>query len=318
MAPSEQKESCGPSSWKSRLSEQQLKRKRLTDREHQRENRNSARRTIAKLKEQLQLVTSGKSQILTAELLEANTKLVCQRDRYKSRIDAVCLALGIPNTDDAAAENQESQSPLRWDASNRETREPSLETASGQLQEAHQNQNMERGRDQIDQMMNSRMILSQKSPFVRICANIQDNVRPGRFSDEEFLDALAQWKRSLPTNSSVSDLASQLYQIHLPPTMTVESTIQARIRSPTFFDEVLRELSPANPAGGGVKPDRAQVLPTPNETQPREVDSADLMNREIIFCSLEATRFWNYHSDIERLAMFWAVYTITTVCEQCI
>jgi hypothetical protein len=310
MATAEVREPRGTSSWKSRLTEEQLKRKRIADRENQRESRNNARQTIAKLKEQLQLVTSGHSQKLTAELLEANATLESQRDAYKSRIDAVFSALGATKVEDNLIEQQESQSSSRSDLHNHETREFSVETSEKGAQD---NQIRDSVRDPIDTIMDARMGISQMSPFIEICSKIQDNVRPSGFSDDEFIQAVAEWKRSLQPNSSVFDLASRLYHINLAPTMLSNSTLQTRIRSPTFFQDVLRELSPTDLSNGYGETSCAGHPKPFCERQRSPVDGPGVKSREIIICALEATRFWHYNSHVERLAMFWAVYRITSV-----
>ena len=312
MASTDDKETGrGRSSWKSRLTEQQLKRKRLADRESQRESRNNARRTISKLEEQLQLLTSGRADTLTSQLLESNAQLEALRDSYKTRLDGVYSALEMTKEEIESVDRQGSRSSSQQpDPSRCRIPRPVIKPkGDAELQVITR-----RADYPMDGIMDARMLLGQLSPFAQICMTIQDTVRPPKFSDDEFLEAMILWKQSSPAHSSVWNLASQLYHIDLAPSVMTASSLYTGIRSPTFFHDVIEELSPTNVTDvlSSLR-DATNNRNTLSEPPPSSIDEVGRKKREVILCALEATRFWTYNSKVERLAMFWAVYRITTV-----
>lgn len=165
-------------------------------------------------------------------------------------------------------------------------------------------------RSPVDVEIDSRMrghILP--SPFPRIGASMRMESQCMMFSDDQLLSAIPIWRDLLKNGSSdgstsIFDLSCRLIHSDLPPSQLRDAgTLDKLVRHPDFFHIMVAEL---------LSCPLEQVRP-PGESHHPLLDSISRKRRQMIALAVESTRSWKYHSPVERIVMFWAVYRFLCV-----
>ncbi|EAT77333.1 hypothetical protein HBI56_181310 [Parastagonospora nodorum] len=337
--------SADSGSWKNRLSDRQLKRKRAVDRDAHRESRAKTRQTIAVLQEQLRQMAEGRDDVLVLNLLAQVEELEKQRDMLKMRLGGVLSAVGLTGEERRALEARNANANADANYNTRECLvshvkiseiEPVVPepTAAGPIvadelpghgssqqppsdipDDLHMSsvtlEPLELActgnRSPVDTELNHRMVKErqQLSLFVQIshATGSADHGLKLCSSDDDFLESIILWKLSNPIYQHVYPLANSLLHIDLAPTCITAVDMDQYIASPTFAQDLDRELFP----------DYNWTLQHPRPPPSASLDNKNLLQmkkRQVIAAALFCTRHWTYISHRVRLVMFTVVYKL--------
>lgn len=310
------------SAWKDKLTEQQLSRKRATDRQLVRENRNRARRTIALLQERIELLSNQQPDRVIADLLQENTNLEREKGALKDRLQSIYIAVGISREDTheliskSASEDTESSSsgcksgvdnsgPLEIPPPPPSNPQNGKNIVIGSNNEHEQLPECQNEQDLVRELNLRTALPGFPSPFPGIYANMDQISGVVNFCDDEFIESIMLWKLRYPSASSVFELASHLYHVHRPPNRLTQNKLSLITSTPSLLQLLIDDLD--SPQLGL---DLAATTP-PSLVVPDT--SVTTVKRELIVCAFEAIRPWKYRSRLARITMFWALYRILNV-----
>lgn len=320
------------SSWKDKLSEQQLNRKRAADRQLVRENRNRARQTIAVLEERVHLLSSQQPDKLVAELLRDNASLEAEKSALRERLQAVLLAAGLSREQSndvignaANSEDTNVDPTITSSQPEEQTRQEVelLQDISHQLQTslpetAEFNSSLVEFKAQAPEKfdliteLDSRMAIGETpSPFPEIFANLQrSGTTPAQgFSDDEFYESLILWRQRYVKDGGAYDIARRIFHIQRAPTFLTKERLSELVHKPDLLEIMLQQLELQNPQLPASSP--CEAIDYCNGSGD---NTLALLKKEMAVCAFEAVRPWNYCSPVARITMFWALYRILAVC----
>ncbi|KAH0829709.1 hypothetical protein AYO21_10616 [Fonsecaea monophora] len=292
-------------SWKSKLTEDQLKRKRLQDRQSRRETRSKVKDTVATLEERLRLMATPDRLIMS--LIESNAEFQAQRDCLQGILDTCMGAFGFDKAEgrDILTRQMQRQKQPKDEATGRAAMVSALPSPSASSPDS-----MHWQRSPADVEIDSRMrIHITPSPFFGIGRVMQLESQNMTISDQEILAAIPKWRDSFESKSSshpnsVMGLACELIHSDLPPSqIRDQETLERLVRLPDFFYLMIAEL-----LGLSVE----EVRPPGATTRHCLLDVIGSKRRQMIALAVESTRAWRYNSPAERVLMFWGVYR--TLC----
>ncbi|KAF5556058.1 hypothetical protein FNAPI_5849 [Fusarium napiforme] len=299
-------------SWKEKLTDQQLERKRAADRQMVRESRIKSRQTIALLEERLALLVDKQHDKLIQDLLRSNNSLEQERDALRHRLLAVGGALGLDR--DQNLELMQDIVPL----DNNHAQKPSSPMVTNDVQhqlEEQPHQTTDGGHDmevvnepfELQDELDARMFESGfPSPWPEIYKAM--GCEPGKVNLDTnlFLQAVILW-RSRSTITKGTDtlgLASVLFHVNRPPVNLTREKLDRLASAPGILQSLVRDLEDIEP----FVESRVQVQ-GPVEAR----TTISHTKRELAICAFMAISPWNYISKESRLAMFWGLYRILTV-----
>jgi hypothetical protein len=284
--------------WKERLTEDQLERKRAGDRQLVRESRHRTRQTIETLQEQVRLLSNQQPNKLVAELISANTALEEKQDALMHRMYGVCSALGLNKED---AHNLITQSIGGTAATNSTSTQKQTETTSsdGPIAGAE-------GEFDVRAELDSRILVpNSPSPFPSIKAVMEASQTSTPLSEEEFLESIMLWQQTWVHGASVYDLARTLLHVDRRPGCITRDRLKQLAQHPRVLPRIVELLESSTTSS--LPP---LTLPDPSELV---ADSIVTVRREVVICAYESVRHWPYCSKVARIAMFWALYRILLV-----
>lgn len=319
-------------SWKDKLSEQQLNRKRAADRQLVRENRNRARQTIAVLEERVHLLSSQQPDKLVADLLRDNASLEAEKSALRERLQAVFLAVGLSREQSndiiGSATNSEDTSihpTITSSQPDEQTRQEVelLQDTSHQLrtsspETAEFNSSLIELKAQAPEKfdliteLDSRMAVGETpSPFPEIFANLQrSGTNPAQgFSDDEFYESLILWRQRYVKDGGAYDIAQRIFHVQRAPTYLTKERLSELVHKPNLLEIVLQQLELENP-----QLPASSLCEAIDSCNGSEENTLSILKKEMAVCAFEAVRPWNYCSPVARITMFWALYRILAVC----
>lgn len=311
------------SSWKDRLSDEQLNRKRASDRQQVRESRNRFKDTIAVLQRRLDLLSQQQSDRVVHDLMKANAILEEEKQALEQRLRAVGLAMGMKRDascdlvksalEQPQSERQHSSGipETTISSSKIEPTRPSAPTgaamASGEMRHnVLPAQLDDTPLGNLAEQMNHRMLANDAlSPFPRVYAAMDSSMSLQEFSDGDFIEAIILWRGQLGGSLSIFDLAATLFHIHRAPSSMTRQTLREIAAKPKILTIVTRYL----------KSGQHLTLTTVDKQSPpsEPTDTVAQIKKEIAVAAYEAIRPWKYLYRNGKLAMFWAVYRLLTV-----
>lgn len=315
------------SSWKDKMTEQQLDRKRAADRQQVRESRKRSRQTIAMLEEQVKLLSNQQHNTLVADLMHKNESLTEERDALFRRLQAICGAFGLNREDThnlvtkSCLEQPRASSKNTPDTPVCESAELPISPPETSIHDAtndspHQLESPPAGEqgdvamsdDDLVTELDARMrVADSPSPFPEMYALMDQAACSLAVTDENFCEAVMMWRQSNPRINSVYDLAVRLYHINHKPSLMSREVLRRYAGIPTALGRIVHALSPPNQ-----DLESLELLFENNDEVSSDAVSSysaiDIAKREIAICAFESIRPWKYCSIMARMTMFWVLY----------
>ncbi|KAH7143491.1 hypothetical protein EDB81DRAFT_795780, partial [Dactylonectria macrodidyma] len=287
------------SSWKSRLSEKQLRKRRHTDRQSHRIARNNTKERIAELEERLQLLATPDRLVMS--LLEQNRMLRTQKENLEASLDTFFSAFGFSKIEGRSA----MACVERGETSTRASASVHMEDAA-EISRSPLN-SLPEITSPIDSECNLRMRLaSEPSPFTEISHFLGQSGYTLDFTDNQMLAAISEWQPTTNRGKPVSIFKLACSMLHInryPSQIQDHATLTRQVRSPDFFSRILHDLLPPSSWNTATTEFHGDVF----------LDVICKKRREMIAIATEAVRGWATESYVERLVMFWAIYTLLSI-----
>ncbi|KAH6988312.1 hypothetical protein BKA56DRAFT_714632 [Ilyonectria sp. MPI-CAGE-AT-0026] len=311
------------SSWKERLTEQQLDRKRASDRQLVRESRVRSRQTIATLEERLAMLVDEQPDKLVQELLQTNGQLEQERDSLRQRLLAVCGALGLSREHGTelvdsgstygslSEQNNNSSSVGQLRLRDRPHQSDSDSADGGSTADVpratNPPHNTESQHNELDLVkeLDARMFGSGfPSPYPEIFAAM-GSADDCLLDKDVFIEAVIQWRiQGVHSACEPLELASRLLHVHRRPVCLTKERLNHLTSTPGIMQMLVDDLS-------GIRP-LAITMNNPPPTRQKET-TIHRTKREVAICAFLTISPWHYPSRSSRLAMFWAIYRILMV-----
>ncbi|KAL4861915.1 hypothetical protein BDV12DRAFT_203526 [Aspergillus spectabilis] len=294
--------------WKERLTEDQLERKRAGDRQLVRESRHRTRQTIETLQEQVRLLSNQQPNKLVAELISANTALEEKQDALMHRMYGVCSALGLNKEDAHNLITQSIGGSTSTAATNSSSTQKQAETTSSDGPVAGADPGPQ-GEFDVQAELDSRILVpNSPSPFPSIKAVMEASQSSAPLSEEELLESIMLWQQTWVHGASVYDLARTLLHVDRRPGCITRDRLKQLAQHPRVLPRIVELLESSTTSS--LPP---LTLPDPGELVTERAgrsDSLVTVRREVVICAYESVRHWPYCSKVARIAMFWALYRI--------
>ncbi|KAF9886972.1 hypothetical protein FE257_010713 [Aspergillus nanangensis] len=283
--------------WKEKLTQDQLERKRAADRQLVRESRHRTRQTIQTLQEQVRLLSEQQSNQVVSDLIQENK-------RWEEKHELLLGRLYTSPSDGAAVQPPCRVMPEPDVPAAVQDTEPSwvlMEQAQGEPFDL---------RVEIDARV---LIPGSSSPFPVIKAMMTPSLDAPILSEDEFLGSIMLWQQSLKPRLTVYDLACNLLHVDRAPGCMTVSRLKCLSQDSGMLQTIVNMLNmpcvipmdPIQPLGGQV-----EIL---SNLVSGDNDNLVTVRRELIICAFESVRYWTYCSREARVVMFWALYRILSL-----
>ena len=242
------------------------------------------------------------SDSLLMDMLESNTALLSQRDSLHDALKAVLDAFGLPHEQarDIAVRisHQRSNSSKRYASPVDSACDPAPNMTASPL------------RSSVDVECDRRMReAKQPSCFTLIGRHLRGSRHVMHLGDSDMVAAIAAWRQGSMDVDAIFQLARDNWGIDREPSQVLDiEMLERTIQTPDFLIRVVQELHLCPSKGTQL------ALVTRRQSQcPPLLDEIGRKRRAMIACALESTRGWRYHSPVERIATFWALYRLLTL-----
>ncbi|KAK0389995.1 hypothetical protein NLU13_3568 [Sarocladium strictum] len=281
--------------WKSRFTQEQLDRKRATDRAAHKKSRQRSKLATAELEQRLQLAVAGDRGTLINRLLADNARLQRSLDFYRSRLETIlqagqeCLA----EEDDVSSKEQ--------DASNSASHQGDAAPVGGTILAQESSFEFVPSKDSI---------LHEISSFSSMSPTDDDPAaeEPRHCPTNEVIDAVMTWKMfSGKAAAGLDFISERLCMASNPPCQSLNlKNLEQAVSSESAYEDILEHLLYDAPTP------IQKISETTGDRASRTVALSEIerQRRAAAICACENSRRWRCHfrSKVEYITLFWAQY----------
>ncbi|KAH7211341.1 hypothetical protein DER44DRAFT_193630 [Fusarium oxysporum] len=280
--------------WKSRFTQQQLERKRATDRAGHKKSRQRSKLATAELEERLRLAVAGDRSTLINQLLDDNARLQSKLDFYRAQLESIVQA-------GQACLAEEDDMSKEQDSSNPAPHEASVEPVAGTTSLP---------RPSFEFVPSIDSVLHEISSFSSMSFGEADFAaeKPHYFPANEVIDAVMTWKMFSGKGAAGLEFVSErLCMTSNPPCQSPSlNNLERAVSSESPYKDILEHLLYDAPS----PIERSQETTGSAGSGTITLSEIERQQRAAAICACENSRRWRsyFRSKVEYITLFWAQY----------